>query len=345
MDFPSVNRTSMVATYLILGIFIASLTIAGATKPIGVCYGRIADNLPSALDVVNFYKSNGIGKMRLYDPDQATLQALEGTNIQLILGVPNEDLQSLATPSTAAAWVQNNVLAFYPAVKIVYVAVGNEIKPNDPEAQYVLPAMQNIYNALVSAQLGSEIKVSTSVEASLLGQSYPPSAGSFGPVSSPYMTPIVMFLATTGAPLLANVYPYFGYISDPQNVRLDYALFTAPGTVVQDGSLNYQSMFDAILDAFYSALENAGGANVGIVVSETGWPSAGVEAATVENAGIYYQNVIDHVSNGTPKKPGQAIEAYLFAMFDEDLKGPAETERHFGLFSPDKQPKYNLVFS
>ncbi|KAE8657818.1 Glucan endo-1,3-beta-glucosidase, basic vacuolar isoform [Hibiscus syriacus] len=167
------------------------------------------------------------------------------------------------------------------SLKLVYVAVGNEIKPIDPEAQYVLAEMQNIYNALVSAQVSDQIKVSMSVEASLLGQSYPPSAGSFGPVSSPYMTPIITFLATTGAPLLANVYPYFGYISDPQNVRLDYALFTAPGTVVQDGPLNYQKLFDAILDAFYSALEKAGGANVGIVVSETGWPSAGVEAATV----------------------------------------------------------------
>ncbi|XP_039004759.1 glucan endo-1,3-beta-glucosidase-like [Hibiscus syriacus] len=344
MDFQSVNRTSMVATCLILGIFIASFTIT-ATKPIGVCNGRIADNLPSAIDVVNFYTSNGIGKMRLYDPDQATLQALVGANVELILGVPNGDLQSLATPSNANAWVQNNVLAFFPAVKILYIAVGNEIRPNDLEAQYVLPAMQNIYSALVSAGLGDEIKVSTSVEASLLGPSYPPSAGSFSPVASPYMTPVVMFLATTGAPLLANVYPYYGYIGDPQNVRLDYALFTAPGTVIQDGALNYQNMFDAILDSFYSALENAGGANVGIVVSETGWPSAGVESGTVENAGIYYQNVIDHVGNGTPKKPGQAIETYLFAMFDEDLKGPAETELHFGLFSPDKQPKYNLIFS
>ncbi|KAE8682504.1 ABC transporter G family member 12 [Hibiscus syriacus] len=103
--------------------------------------------------------SNGIGKMRLYDADQATLQALAGTDTELILGVPNGDLQSLSTPSTANAWVQNNILAFFPAVKIVYIAVGNEIRPNDPEAQYVLPAMQNIYNASVSAQLGDEIKV------------------------------------------------------------------------------------------------------------------------------------------------------------------------------------------
>lgn len=343
MDFLIVNRTLMIATYLFLGFFIANHTITGATKPIGVCNGRIADNLPSEQDVTSFYTSNGIGKMRIYDPNQATLQALRGTNIELILGVPNGDLQSLTTPSTANNWVQNNIVAFSPKVNFRYIAVGNEVEPSDPASQYVLPAMQNIYNALASANLGGEIKVSTSVSASLLAQSYPPSAGSFGATSSTYITPIVSFLATTGAPLLVNVYPYFAYIGDPQNIRLDFALFTAQGTVFQDGALAYQNLFDAIVDAFYSALEAAGGANVEIVVSETGWPSTGEAAATVDNASTYYKNLINHVNDGTPKKPGKAMETYLFSIFDEDQKGPAETERHFGLFSPDKQPKYNNI--
>ncbi|KAK8550684.1 hypothetical protein V6N13_119196 [Hibiscus sabdariffa] len=345
MDFPSVSKTLMAVTYLVLGVFTASLTLTGAIKPIGVCDGRVADNLPPAPDVVGLYTSNGIGKMRLYDPDQATLQALGGTGIELILGVANGDLQSLATPTAANAWVQNNILAFSPAVKFLYIAVGNEIKPTEPDAQFVLPAMQNVYNALVSAQLGGQIKVSTSVEPSLLGQSFPPSSGSFSATSSPYITPIIAFLANTGAPILVNVYPYYPYIGNPQDIRLDYALFSAPGPVVQDGALSYQNLFDAILDAFYSALETAGGSNVEIVVSETGWPSFGNPAATVENAGTYYQNLINHVVNGTPKRPGQPIETYLFAMFDENQKGGTETERHFGLFSPDKQPKYNLIFS
>ena len=93
------------------------------------------------------------------------------------------------------------------------------------------------------------------------------------------------------------------------------------------------------MDSLYSALEKIGAANLTVIVTETG----GV-AATVDNAGTYYKNLISHVNNGTPKRPGP-LETYLFAMFDEDQKGLAETEKHFGLFSPTKQPKYQLSFS
>ncbi|OMO81786.1 Glycoside hydrolase, family 17 [Corchorus capsularis] len=336
-----------IETYL-FAMFDENLKEAGVeqhfgAKPIGVCNGRIADNLPSEQEVVNFYTSNGIGKMRIYDPNTATLQALRGTNIELILGVPNQDLQSLATPSAANDWVQRNVVAFSD-VKFRYISVGNEIKPGDAAAPFVLPAMQNINNALASANLG-QIKVSTSIDTSLLGNSYPPSAGSFNENASPHITPIINFLATTGAPLLANVYTYFPYISDPVNINIGYALLASPAVVVQDGTFGYQNLFDAMLDALYSALEKAGGASVDIVVSESGWPSSGEASATVENASTYYKNLINHVVNGTPKKPGKPIETYLFALFDENQKGPAETERHFGLFYPTKEPKYGVSFT
>ncbi|KAH9741453.1 putative glucan endo-1,3-beta-glucosidase [Citrus sinensis] len=280
--------------------------------------------------------------MRIYDPNEPTLQALRGSNIELMLGVANGDIQALSDPSAASSWVQNNILAFTPDVVFRYIAVGNEISPSDQAASFVLPAMQNIYNAIVSANLQDQIKVSTAIQTSLLGNSYPPSAGSFADDANSYIGPIVQFLKQTGAPLLANVYPYFSYIGDTKDIRLDYALFTSQGTPVQDGSLGYQNLFDASLDALYSALEKAGVPDLEVVVSETGWPSEGGEAATVDNASTYYKNVINHVSAGTPKRPGKVIETYLFAMFDENQKGPAETERHFGLFSPNKQSKYEL---
>ncbi|KAI9122900.1 hypothetical protein K1719_005789 [Acacia pycnantha] len=86
------------------------------------------------------------------------------------------------------------------------------------------------------------------------------------------MTGILGFLATQANPLLVNLYPYFAYASDPKNIRLDYAQFSATDIVVQDGSFGYSNLLDAMIDSFYWAMENAGFADVEVVVS-SGWPS------------------------------------------------------------------------
>ncbi|KAG5628954.1 hypothetical protein H5410_000671 [Solanum commersonii] len=113
-----------------------------------------------------------------------------------------------------------------------------------------------------------------------------------------------------------------------------------------ENSIGYQNLFDALLDSTYFAIEKAGGPNVEIVVSETGWPSNGHPSATSENAQIYYRNLVNHVKSGvgTPKKPGRIIETYLFAMFDENQKQGEVTESHFGLFYPNQTAKYDLKF-
>ncbi|KAI8573210.1 hypothetical protein RHMOL_Rhmol01G0260800 [Rhododendron molle] len=266
---------------------------------VGVCNEQLGNNLPSNQEVVQLYKSNGIQRMRMYAPNPQVLQALRGSDIELVLDVPKRDLQHLAIDAPAAAkWVQDNVLNYYLDVKFQIIAIGNEVNPNHGQptahlAPFVLLAMSKIYDAIASTGLKDEIKVSTATYSVFLSNSYPPSLGSFKGASSPFL---------------------------------------------------YKNLFDAMLDATDSALEKAGRPKVKIVVSESRWPSAGGPAASVENAGTCYRNLINHVKGESPKTPGRAIETYLFAMFDENQKTGAQSEKHFGLFSPNKQPKYQLSF-
>ncbi|KAF6984420.1 hypothetical protein CFC21_012087 [Triticum aestivum] len=327
---------SMFALALLLGAF---ASIPQSVESIGVCYGMSANNLPAASTVVSMFKSNGINSMRLYAPDQAALQAVGGTGVNVVVGAPNDVLSNLAaSPAAAASWVRSNIQA-YPKVSFRYVCVGNEVAGG--ATQNLVPAMKNVQGALASAGLG-HIKVTTSVSQAILGVYSPPSAGSFTGEADAFMGPVVQFLARTGAPLMANIYPYLAWAYNPSAMDMSYALFTASGTVVQDGSYGYQNLFDTTVDAFYTAMAKHGGSNVKLVVSESGWPSGGGTAATPANARIYNQYLINHVGRGTPRHPG-AIETYVFSMFNENQKDSG-VEQNWGLFYPNMQHVYPISF-
>ncbi|XP_073113488.1 putative glucan endo-1,3-beta-glucosidase GVI [Elaeis guineensis] len=140
-----------------------------------------------------------------------------------------------------------------------YIIVGNEVIPGNL-ASCALSTMQNLNTALIATKLN--IPISTAIATNVFDMPFPPSQGAFSEASSADMTGIAGFLASKKTPLLVNVYPYFAYANQPKDMQLNYALFTAKGMVVVDGSLNYANRFDAM----YSALEKARHTDVSMVV-------------------------------------------------------------------------------
>ncbi|KAK3029903.1 hypothetical protein RJ639_038526 [Escallonia herrerae] len=310
---------------------------------VGVNYGLLGNNLPPPSQVIALLKSRGIARVRLFAPVQDVLTALENSGIEVILGTLNEDLQNLGGDLLfAMSWVKNNVLPYADTIKFRCISAGNEVIPSDL-AIHVFPAMKNLNTALRASYLG-EISVSTSVSTLVLGTSYPPSQGEFSEDVKSIMQPIAKFLVQNNFPLLVNVYPYFSYIYNPQDIPLSYALFNSSEVVVRDGKLKYKNLFDATTDAVYSALEKVGGGDIDVVISESGWPSnENGDIATISNAKMYVNSLVQHVSGttGTPKRPGKSIETYVFATFNENLKPPG-TEQNFGLYYPNMTEVYHV---
>ncbi|CAO2195846.1 unnamed protein product [Urochloa humidicola] len=322
---------------LLLGVLASILARAAS---VGVCYGTSGDNLPPASTVVGMLRENGFTVVRLYWPDPTALAALAGTGIRVVVGVPNDALPELAaSESAAASWVRQNIQA-HPQVTFRYVVVGNEVPAGD--TRHLVPAMENVHAALAAAGL-RHVKVTTAISQGTIAVHLPPSAGEFTAEALSFMGYVVSFLDRTRAPLLANLYPYFVYTMGLAHMDMGFALFTSPETVVQDGEYGYQNLFDATVDALYTAVARLGGTRVRVVVSETGWPTAGGAAASVENAMTYNQNLVRHVGKGTPRRPGRKVEAYLFAMFNEDLK-EAGVEQNWGLFYPNMERVYPITF-
>ncbi|XP_030523815.1 glucan endo-1,3-beta-glucosidase 12 [Rhodamnia argentea] len=317
---------------------------------IGVNWGRIANDLPPPPKVVELLKSQGITRVKLFDTYDGALTALAGSGITVVVTLPNEQLSSAAADqSFTDSWVQSNISKYCPSTKIVAIAVGNEVfvDPNNT-TDFLVPAMNNIHASLVKYNL-SDIYVSSPIALSSLQTSYPTSAGSFkSDLVEPVIKPMLEFLRKTGSYLMVNVYPFFAYSANSDQISLDYALFKQnPGVADSGNGLNYYSLFDAQVDAVYAAMSALQYNDVKLVVTETGWPSKGDSneiGAGAENAAAYNGNLVKRVltGNGTPLRPNNTVDVYLFALFNENQKPGPTSERNYGLFYPDEQKVYSI---
>lgn len=332
-------------------------TYAPEKISMGINYGRLADNIPNGESTVKLIKSLGMGRVRIFDFDAATIKAFAGSGLELTIGMGNLDIVALASPAAADQWIATNVVPYYPATNITCITVGNELF-TFPDQAYIwpslVPAIQNLYNSLQTRGL-TRVKVSTAVEYSVLANSFPPSSGVFREeISISTMKPLLAQLDATGSYLYVNVYPYFGWSSNTVDIPLDYALFERETvfTVDPKWNLQYTNLLDAQLDAMAAAMEAVGYGNVRIVVSETGWPTMGdanTVGANVSNAETYNNNLVKWAVStptaGTPRRPGVFVPTYIFAVYNENQKPGPTTERNWGVLYPTGKAVYPLDVS
>ncbi|CAL5068139.1 unnamed protein product [Urochloa decumbens] len=368
-----IREESMAPTRLlvfILGAAMAPLLFvpADAAGQVGVDYGRVANDLPDPATVAQLLKQSGITTVRIYDADEVVLRSLANTGIKVTVMVPNEILADVAgNPSHALDWVRSKVAAFLPATQINGVAVGNEVFKSRPDLNpQLVPAMANVQAALAQLGLAGAVKVTTPIAFDAVVNSFPPSDGRFqDDIAQSVMTPLLGFLQRTGSHLTLNIYPFFAYAAPSSTINLDYALGNPnPGVTDPNTKLVYPTLLDAQLDAAYYATEKLGFSAVQwrTSLTESGWPSGGrwgnsleaggvlrSGAASIANAQAYNNNLINRIlsgKTGTPRHPDADLDVYIFALFNENLKGsgPDDIERHFGLFYPNMQKVYEFDF-
>ncbi|KAK8527188.1 hypothetical protein V6N12_054412 [Hibiscus sabdariffa] len=341
--------------FSILLALLSAIAGSDAAGSVGINYGRLADDLPSPDKVVQLLKSQGVTKVKIFDTDPAVLSALANSGISVVVCLANGQLAPAAgDQSYADNWVQANIAKYYPSTKIEAIAVGNEVIAANvtDETKVLVPAMKAIQASLVKSKLDSSIKVSSPIALSCLGSSYPASAGSFQPaLVDVAVRPMLDFLRQTGSYLMVNVYPFYAYKDNFNQISLDYALFKEnPGVVDSGNGVKYNSLFEAQLDTAFSPMSAIQYDDIKVVVTETGWPSVGDETetgASQANAAAYNGNLVRRVltGNGTPMRPNDPINVYIFALFNENQKPGPTSERNYGLFYPDMQRVYNIPLS
>lgn len=83
---------------------------AESVPGLGINWGALASHPLNPNIVVNMLKDNGIKKVKLFDADPWTVGALAGTDIEVMVGIPNDQLSKFAASShTADDWVKANI--------------------------------------------------------------------------------------------------------------------------------------------------------------------------------------------------------------------------------------------
>ncbi|XP_031096062.1 glucan endo-1,3-beta-glucosidase 8-like [Ipomoea triloba] len=341
-------RIGICCCVVVLLMISSGLSVEG----LGVNWGTMASHKLPPKTVVQMLKDNGIQKVKLFDADQSSMSALAGTDIEVMVAIPNDQLLAMNDYDRAKDWVKRNVTRynFKGGVNIKYVAVGNEpflTSYNNSFINTTFPALQNIQNALNDAGVGDNVKATVPLNADVYNSpedNAVPSAGRFRQDISEQMNQIVGFLHQNNAPFTVNIYPFLSLYAN-EHFPVDFAFFDGAANPIVDNGIQYTNVFDANYDTLVSALKAAGYGDMPVLVGEVGWPTEGDRNANVNLAYRFYKGLLPRLAanKGTPLRPGY-MEVYLFGLIDEDIKSiaPGNFERHWGIFRYDGQPKFPM---
>lgn len=91
---------------LILGCF------ESIAEGLGVNWGTMASHPLPPKTVVQVLKDNGIKKVKLFDADPSSMNGLAGSNIEVMVAIPNNMLGMMTDYDTAKKWVNRNVTRY-----------------------------------------------------------------------------------------------------------------------------------------------------------------------------------------------------------------------------------------
>lgn len=83
-----------------------------SVQGIGVNWGTMASHQLPPKVVVKMLKDNGINKVKLFDADDTTMNALIASDIEVMVAIPNDQLAAMNTYKRAKQWVQRNVTRY-----------------------------------------------------------------------------------------------------------------------------------------------------------------------------------------------------------------------------------------
>jgi len=175
-----------------------------------------SENSPS--EFAKIVQSKQTNHARVCRADPELLRSLAGSDAELMLTIPNEQLEHIAEfQEEADLWVTTYVARFLPAARITHVLAGDDVLTNSPgNAYFLVPAMLNLRSALAAAGLDGRVKVSSAVSAEALA----------APAWSGVAGHVLRFLNSAGSPLFLKSRP-----SEASDAKADaaYAAMRALG--------------------------------------------------------------------------------------------------------------------